>query len=133
MESKPIPPNPPRWHPNPDPASIVVPGLDPAAPLLDQIEQMEQLITIKLQVHPHSPFPFYATHSVGPQNIDENFSKIHNILANKILPAVKRYAVGTKPVREAANVRPDASLALSACVKGPFHSFGYPSTRKRPR
>ncbi|KAJ7508460.1 DASH complex subunit Ask1-domain-containing protein [Mycena galericulata] len=85
MESKPIPPNPPRWEPNPDPASIVVPGLDTTAPLLDQIEQMEQLITIKLQ------------------NIDENFSKIHNVLANKILPAVKRYAVGTKPVREAAN------------------------------
>ncbi|KAJ6601152.1 DASH complex subunit Ask1-domain-containing protein [Mycena vulgaris] len=85
MESKPIPPNPPRWQPNPDPASIVVPGLDTTAPVLDQIEQMEQLITIKLQ------------------NIDENFSKIHNILANKILPSVKRYAVGTKPVREAAN------------------------------
>ncbi|KAJ6604945.1 DASH complex subunit Ask1-domain-containing protein [Mycena sp. CBHHK59/15] len=85
MEKKPIPPNPPRWQPNPDPASIVVPGLDTTAPVLDQIEQMEQLITIKLQ------------------NIDENFSKIHNILANKILPAVKRYAVGTKPVREAAN------------------------------
>ncbi|KAJ7894588.1 hypothetical protein B0H13DRAFT_2036101 [Mycena leptocephala] len=77
MESKPIPPNPPRWRPNPDPSSIVVPGLDESAPVLDQIEQMEQLITIKLQ--------------------------IHNILANKILPAVKRYAVGTKPVREAAN------------------------------
>ncbi|KAJ7762307.1 hypothetical protein DFH07DRAFT_903105 [Mycena maculata] len=85
MEGKPIPPNPPRWQPNPDPASIVVPGLDTTAPLLDQIEQMEQLITIKLQ------------------NIDENFSKIHNILANKIVPAVKRYAAGTKPVREAAN------------------------------
>ncbi|KAJ7222877.1 DASH complex subunit Ask1-domain-containing protein [Mycena haematopus] len=77
--------NPPRWTPNPDPSTIQVPGLDTTAPLLDQIEQMEQLITIKLQ------------------NIDENFSKIHGILANKILPAVKRYAVATKPVREAAN------------------------------
>ncbi|KAJ6520505.1 DASH complex subunit Ask1-domain-containing protein [Mycena sanguinolenta] len=85
MESSPIPPNPPRWTPNPDPSSIQVPGLDATAPILDQIEQMEQLITIKLQ------------------NIDENFSKIHNILSNKILPAVKRYAVATKPVREAAN------------------------------
>ncbi|KAF8204214.1 DASH complex subunit Ask1-domain-containing protein [Mycena galopus ATCC 62051] len=85
MESNSIPPNPPRWTPNPDPASIQVPGLDTTAPLLDQIEQMEQLITIKLQ------------------NIDENFSKIHNILANKILPSVKRYAAATKPVREAAN------------------------------
>jgi hypothetical protein len=47
---RPIPPNPPRWQPNPDPASINVPGLDTAAPVLDQIEQIEQLITIKLQV-----------------------------------------------------------------------------------
>ncbi|KAF5385086.1 hypothetical protein D9615_001066 [Tricholomella constricta] len=79
-----IPPNPPRWQPNPDPASIHVPGLDTSAPVLDQIEQMEQLITLKLQ------------------NIDENFSKIHHVLANKVLPALKRYAVATEPVREAA-------------------------------
>jgi len=45
-------PNPPRWQPNPDPASIQVPGLDTAAPVHDQIEQIEQLITIKLQVSP---------------------------------------------------------------------------------
>lgn len=38
------------------------------------------------------------------QNIDENFSKIHHALATKLLPAVKRYAVGTEPVREAAKV-----------------------------
>ncbi|KAF8963899.1 hypothetical protein BDZ97DRAFT_2075580 [Flammula alnicola] len=81
---KTIPPNPPRWKPNPDPASIVVPGLNTDASTTDQIEQIEQLITIKLQ------------------NIDENFSKIHNVLANKLLPALKRYAVGTEPVREAA-------------------------------
>ncbi|KAG5644148.1 hypothetical protein DXG03_009043 [Asterophora parasitica] len=36
------------------------------------------------------------------QNIDENFSKIHHTLANKVLPALKRYAVATEPVREAA-------------------------------
>ncbi|KAJ7650710.1 DASH complex subunit Ask1-domain-containing protein [Roridomyces roridus] len=80
-----VPPNPPRWRPNANPADIVVPGLDTTAPILDQIEQMEQLITIKLQ------------------HIDENFSKINSVLANKILPAVKRYAADTKPVREAAN------------------------------
>ncbi|KAG6841716.1 hypothetical protein C0991_007602 [Blastosporella zonata] len=79
-----IPENPPRWQPNPDPASINVPGLDTSAPVLDQIEQMEQLITLKLQ------------------NIDANFSKIHHLLANKVLPALKRYAVATEPVREAA-------------------------------
>ncbi|KAG7452021.1 uncharacterized protein BT62DRAFT_926237 [Guyanagaster necrorhizus] len=83
-QRRPIPPNPPRWQPNPDPASIEVPGLDTTASVNDQIDQIEQLITIKLQT------------------IDENFSKIHNVLANKILPAVKRYAVATEPVREAA-------------------------------
>ncbi|KAF7320225.1 hypothetical protein MKEN_00807000 [Mycena kentingensis (nom. inval.)] len=80
-----VPPNPPRWQPNPDPAAIVVPGLDTDAPILAQIEQIDQLITLKLQ------------------NIDENFAKIHNVLANRILPSVRRYAVETKPVREAAN------------------------------
>ncbi|KAF8338376.1 DASH complex subunit Ask1-domain-containing protein [Amanita rubescens] len=84
MSDRPIPPNPPNWTPNPHPASIHIPGLDTNAPINDQIDQIEQLITIKLQ------------------NIDENFSKVHNTLANKILPAVKRYAVGTEPVREAA-------------------------------
>ncbi|KDQ31398.1 hypothetical protein PLEOSDRAFT_1096263 [Pleurotus ostreatus PC15] len=80
----PIRPNPPRWTPATDPSTIEIPGLDTTASVNDQIEQIEQLITIKLQ------------------NIDENFSKMHNILANQMLPAVKRYAVGTEPVREAA-------------------------------
>ena len=39
-----------RWEPNPVPANIEVPGLDTSAPVQDQIEQIEQLITIKLQV-----------------------------------------------------------------------------------
>ena len=105
--SKPIPQNPPRWKPNPDPASIVIPGLDTEASTIDQIEQIEQLITIKLQV---STILVSAVRSflIGCvcvcQNIDENFSKIHNVLANRLLPAVKRYAVGTEPVREAAKV-----------------------------
>jgi len=46
----PIQSNPPRWTPAADPASIVVPGLDTNAPVNDQIDQIEQLITIKLQV-----------------------------------------------------------------------------------
>ncbi|KAI6133653.1 hypothetical protein EV401DRAFT_1912519 [Pisolithus croceorrhizus] len=74
----PIPPNPPRWAPAEDPASIVVPGLDKSAPVNDQIDQIEQLITIKLE------------------NIDANFSKIQNILANRLLASL------TEPVREAA-------------------------------
>jgi hypothetical protein len=50
MSDKPISPNPPRWKPNPDPANILIPGLDTEASTTDQIEQIEQLITIKLQV-----------------------------------------------------------------------------------
>jgi hypothetical protein len=46
----PIPPNPPRWEPSIDPASIHVPGLDTSAPVNDQIDQIEQLTTLKLQV-----------------------------------------------------------------------------------
>ncbi|KAF8832789.1 hypothetical protein HHX47_DHR1001884 [Lentinula edodes] len=46
---KPVPPNPPRWQPNPDPSTIEIPGLDTAASPQDQIEQIEQLITLKLQ------------------------------------------------------------------------------------
>ncbi|KAG6911269.1 hypothetical protein DXG01_002107 [Tephrocybe rancida] len=101
MESRrPIPENPPRWQPNPDPALINVPGLDTSAPVLDQIEQMEQLITLKLQ------------------NIDANFSKIHHLLANKVLPALKRYAVATEPVREAAKVCKQRIVEFQAIANG---------------
>jgi len=39
-----------RWEPALDPDSIVIPGLNTAAPTADQIEQIDQLITLKLQV-----------------------------------------------------------------------------------
>ncbi|KAL1728267.1 DASH complex subunit Ask1-domain-containing protein [Schizophyllum commune] len=81
---RPIRQPPPRWKPNPNPASIDVPGLDTTASVTDQIEQIEQLITLKLQ------------------NIDENFATIHSLLMNKILPAIKRYGTATEPAREAA-------------------------------
>ncbi|KAI9569502.1 DASH complex subunit Ask1-domain-containing protein [Boletus coccyginus] len=80
----PIEPNPPRWSPSTDPTSIIVPGLDTNAPINDQVDQIEQLITIKLQ------------------NTDANFSRIQHLMATRFLPAVKRYALGTEPVREAA-------------------------------
>jgi DASH complex subunit ASK1 len=47
---KPIEPKSTRWEPTADPKDIVVPGLDMTAPVNDQIDQIEQLITIKLQV-----------------------------------------------------------------------------------
>ncbi|KAI0035797.1 hypothetical protein K488DRAFT_82691 [Vararia minispora EC-137] len=80
----PIPPNPPRWEPTADPTVIHVSGLDTSAPVNDQIEQLEQLITLKLQ------------------NVDANFSKMQQIMSNRLLPAFKRFAVATEPVREAA-------------------------------
>ena len=42
------------------------------------------------------------------QNVDANFSKIQQIMSNRILPAVKRYAVETESVRDAAKVRGNA-------------------------
>jgi hypothetical protein len=50
-ELQPIPANPPRWKPSTDPASINVGGLDTTASVNDQIDQIDQLITLKLQVH----------------------------------------------------------------------------------
>ena len=47
---KPIEPKTPRWEPSSDPIAIPVPGLDTTASVNDQIEQIEQLITIRLQV-----------------------------------------------------------------------------------
>lgn len=38
-----------HWEPS-DPEAIEVPGLNTSAPLQDQLEQLEQLITIRLQV-----------------------------------------------------------------------------------
>ena len=48
--TSPIPPNSLRWTSATDPVSIGVPGLDTNAPVNDQVDQIEQLITIKLQV-----------------------------------------------------------------------------------
>ncbi|KAI0296318.1 DASH complex subunit Ask1-domain-containing protein [Multifurca ochricompacta] len=81
---KPIPPNPPRWKPTTDPMSIIVTGLDTTASINDQIDQIDQLITLKLQ------------------DIDADFSKMQQVLSSRILPAFKRYSIGTEPVREAA-------------------------------
>jgi hypothetical protein len=124
-----IAPNPPRWQPNPDPNSINVPGLDTAASTLEQIEQIEQLITIKLQVRVILSSNLALI--ILLQNIDENFSKIHNVLANKILPAVKRYAVGTEPIREAAKA--GQVLPFNTLPYLTLTSFGHHSTSKPPK
>ena len=38
------------WQPTPDPRDIVIPGVDPDLPITVQTEQIDQLITLKLQV-----------------------------------------------------------------------------------
>ena len=69
---KPIEPKTPRWEPAADPSTITVPGLDTTASVNDQIEQIEQLITIKLQVsyptrfHGYSSFVFLVLVLGGP-------------------------------------------------------------------
>ena len=46
----PIEPLSERWVPAADPFTVDVPGLDRSAPVQDQIDYLEQMITIKLQV-----------------------------------------------------------------------------------
>lgn len=38
------------WEPTANPDDIIIPGLDTSASVQDQIEQLDQLITIRLQV-----------------------------------------------------------------------------------
>jgi hypothetical protein len=38
------------WTPNPDPSTIVIPGLDTTAPISAQLEYVEQMITLRMQV-----------------------------------------------------------------------------------
>ncbi|KAG8742545.1 DASH complex subunit ask1 [Ceratobasidium sp. 414] len=72
------------WQPTPDPREIIIPGVDPELPITVQTEQIDQLITLKLQ------------------NIDKNFAKCHQIITTKILPALKKYSAGSQPTRDAA-------------------------------
>ena len=89
--------------PNPDPSSIVVPGLDTNAPAGDQIEYIDQRITQKLQVE-SNPSNTSAIKHVR-QNIDEIFADIHNIIISQLLPSIKEYSRSTQSTREAARVR----------------------------
>lgn len=100
----PIEPPSERWEPKNEPFQIVVPELDTSAPPQEQLEQLDQIITIRLQVR--LGCCFWQSHVLNVvQNIDANMSRAHSILSEKILPAVKRYNLNTEPVREAARVR----------------------------
>ena len=101
----PIEPLSERWVPAADPFTVDVPGLDRSAPVQDQIDYLEQMITIKLQVRVFLACLCLDVYGESiRQNIDANFARAHQILSTKILPAVKRFAVNTEPIREAAKV-----------------------------
>lgn len=93
-----------RWEPAVDPDSIAIPGLNIAAPTADQIEQIDQLITLKLQVSFVGACLAAADHVNLQQKIDGQFARIQWLAEHKLLPAVKRYSNGVQPVREAARV-----------------------------
>ena len=93
-----------HWEPAPNPDSIVVPGLNTAAPTADQIEQIDQLITLKLQVSFVGARLAAADQCKPLQKIDGQFARIQWLAEHKLLPAVKQYSNGVQPVREAARV-----------------------------
>ena len=59
-----------------------------------------------------------------PQNIDEIFADIHNVIIGQLLPSIKEYSRSTQPTREAARVRvftdrvPQKLLTLSCTSSG---------------
>ncbi|KAN0136028.1 hypothetical protein V8E53_006189 [Lactarius tabidus] len=100
-----IPPNPPRWDPSSYFSSISRPGLDTTASVNDQIDQIDQLITLNLQ------------------DIDVNFSKMQQVLSNRILPFLKRFVIGTELVREATKRTRGIPSALIRLVRNYANSF----------
>jgi len=84
-------------HDNPllHPPFFSIPGISPLAPISAQIQQVDQLNTLLLQ------------------EIDANFARFHQIITNRILPEIKRFAIGAEPVRETSQVR---SVLLHMCM-----------------
>ncbi|WVN91129.1 uncharacterized protein L203_106380 [Cryptococcus depauperatus CBS 7841] len=61
-----------------------IPGIDPSDPISAQTEKLDQLITLLLR------------------DIDANFARFHQIVTNKVLPQIKKYAIASEPTRESA-------------------------------
>ena len=83
-------------QPNPllSPPFFVIPGISPSAPVSAQVQQIDQLNTLLLQ------------------EIDANFAKFHQMVTSKVLPEIKRFAIGGEPVREASQVGHSHNLGL---------------------
>jgi DASH complex subunit Ask1 len=65
------------------------------------------------------------------QNIDADFSRMQQVLSNRILPAFKRYSIGTEPAREAAKVY--ACVHSTYSCHDTFSSSGHPFMSRLPR
>ena len=98
----------PLFMPNPDPATIIVPGVDSNAPPAVQLEQIEQLITLRLAVSTYSVFfrnkGFFLIEDWYGKTIDDNLARSHQIITTQILPAVQRFARASQPTRDSARV-----------------------------
>jgi DASH complex subunit ASK1 len=90
------------------PPFYVIPGISPNAPVSAQVQQIDQRNTLLLQ------------------EIDANFAKFHQVITSKILPEIKRFAIGSEPVREASQV---SSHVLSPVTELMRDSSGGRSSR----
>jgi DASH complex subunit ASK1 len=77
------------------PPFYVIDNISPNAPISTQVQQIDQLNTLLLQ------------------EIDANFARFHQIITTKILPELKRFAIGAESVRETSHVS-RLTFALSA-------------------
>lgn len=66
------------------PPFFAITGVNPTAPIPQQMEQIDQLNTLLLQ------------------EIDANFARLHQVVTARILPEIKRFALANQPTREAA-------------------------------
>lgn len=73
------------------PPFYLIPNISPNAPISTQVQQIDQLNTLLLQ------------------EIDANFAKFHQVTTTKVLPELKRFAIGAEPVRETSHVSFDRS------------------------
>ncbi|KAK1922441.1 DASH complex subunit Ask1-domain-containing protein [Papiliotrema laurentii] len=88
-------------------------GIDPSSPISAQIQQIDQLNTLLLQ------------------EIDANFARFHQIITSRILPEIKRFAIGAEPIRETSQLWRsffEAAAAQRFDLDGDSSAFG-PSGR----
>ena len=80
-----------------------------AAPISQQMEQIDQQIVALLQ------------------DIDESFSNLHQTVATRLIPTVKRLNQNAAPTREFAKVRPHQSGCCQA-----YRTLSLSGVRMRP-